>query len=89
VLQYVLPPLALTDSQLDAIHRSAWPLAPRDHSPFLEAVTQALQQKRTIGDGVVYRVAMQTQRLFWTRPVEHVGKVSLDGITKKSRSVLA
>jgi hypothetical protein len=25
-----MQPLALTDSQLDAIHRAAWPLAPAD-----------------------------------------------------------
>jgi hypothetical protein len=64
--------LALTDAQLDAIHRAAWPLAPADRAPFLEAVAQAL---RTIGDGVVYRVAMQVQRRFWTPPFErHDGK---------------
>jgi hypothetical protein len=67
-------PLALTDAQLDAIHRAAWPLAPADRGPFLEAVAQALQQERTIGDGVVYRVAMQVQRRYWTPPIEHVGK---------------
>jgi hypothetical protein len=27
-----------------------------------------------IGNGVVYRVAMQTQRRYWTPPIEHVGK---------------
>jgi hypothetical protein len=70
-----MPPLALTDAQLDAIHRAAWPLAPADRSPFLEAVMQALQQERVIGDGAVYRVAMQMQRKFWTPPVErHDGK---------------
>jgi hypothetical protein len=40
-------------------------------------VAQALQQERTIGDGVVYRVAMQMQRRFWTPPVSegnHAGK---------------
>jgi hypothetical protein len=70
-------PLAFTDAQLDAIHRAAWPLAPADRSAFLEAVAQALQQERVIGDGVVYRVAMQTQRRFWTPPISegnHAGK---------------
>jgi hypothetical protein len=65
-----MPPLALTDPQLDAIHRAAWPLAPHDRGPFLEAVATALAQEQTIGDGVVYRVAMQVQRKFWTPPVE-------------------
>jgi hypothetical protein len=62
-------PLALTDAQLDAIHRAAWPLQPHDRGPFLEAVAAALQQERTLGDGVVYRVAMQCQRKFWTPPI--------------------
>jgi hypothetical protein len=30
-----MPPLALTDAQLDVIHRLSWPLAPRDRSAFL------------------------------------------------------
>jgi hypothetical protein len=70
-------PLALTDAQLDTIRRAAWPLAPADRSAFLEAVAQALQQEQTIGDGVVYRVAMQVQRKFWTPPISeghHAGK---------------
>jgi hypothetical protein len=61
--------LPLTDAQLDAIHRAAGPLAPRDRSPFLEAVMAALQQESAIGDGVVYRVAIQVQRKFWTPPL--------------------
>jgi hypothetical protein len=62
-------PLALTDAQLDAIHRAAWPLAPADRGAFLEAVAAALAQERTLGDGVVYRVAVQVQRRFWTPPL--------------------
>jgi hypothetical protein len=44
---------------------------------FLEAVATALQQEQAIGDGVVYRVAMQVQRRFWTPPINeghHAGK---------------
>jgi hypothetical protein len=59
-------PLALTDQQLDAIHRAAWPLGPHDRVPFLEAVAEALAGEPTLGDGVVYRVAVQAQRRFWT-----------------------
>jgi hypothetical protein len=61
-------PLALTDEQLDAIHRAAWPLAPHDRASFLEAVAIELAREPTIGDGVVYRVAMQVQRRFWAPP---------------------
>jgi hypothetical protein len=41
-------PLALTDAQLDLIHRMAWPLAPADRGAYLEAVAQALQAQPTI-----------------------------------------
>jgi hypothetical protein len=50
------PPLALTDAQLDIIHRIAWPLAPADRQP-------------SLGDGTVYRVAVEQQRRFWSPPV--------------------
>jgi hypothetical protein len=63
-----MPPLALTDEQLDTIHRAAWPLAPADRASFLEAVAQALQAQPTIGDGVIHRVALECQRRFWTPP---------------------
>jgi hypothetical protein len=60
--------LRLTDAELDCVHRLAWPLLPQDRGPFLEAVAAALQQERMLGDGVVYRGAMQVQRRFWTPP---------------------
>jgi hypothetical protein len=59
--------LALTDQQLDLVHRLAWPLSPPDRSRFLEALAQALQDQE-LGDGVVYRIAIQTQRRFWSPP---------------------
>jgi hypothetical protein len=69
--------LALTDSQLDVIHRLAWPLAPHDRSAFLEAVAQVLMNQPHLGDGVIHRVAVECQRRFWTPPISeenHSGK---------------
>lgn len=60
--------LALSDSQLDVIHRLAWPLAPGDRGAYLEAVVQALQAQPALGDGVIHRVAVECQRRFWTPP---------------------
>jgi hypothetical protein len=60
--------LALTDAQLDLIHRMAWPLAPADRGAYLEAVATALQAQPTIGDGAVYRIAVEMQRRFWSPP---------------------
>jgi hypothetical protein len=64
-----MPPLRLTDAELDVVHRLAWPLLPVDRGPYLEAVAAALQAERTLGDGVVYRVAVQVQRKFWSPPM--------------------
>jgi hypothetical protein len=63
-------PLALTDQQLDLLHRLSWPLARADRGPFLEAVAQALQGQATLGDGVIYRVCVEQQRRFWSPPLE-------------------
>jgi hypothetical protein len=62
-------PLSLTDSQLDTIHRLAWPLAPGDRGPFLEAVAAKLAERPELaGDGYIARVAIEVQRRFWTPP---------------------
>jgi hypothetical protein len=70
-----MPPLALTDAQLDVIHRLSWPLAPRDRSAFLALVAQRLQQHGgDIGDGALYRIAVECQRAYWRPPDLNVGK---------------
>jgi hypothetical protein len=62
-------PLALTDQQLDAIHRAAWPLAPTDRAPFLELVAAKLSERpELLGDGYVARVCIECQRRFWSPP---------------------
>jgi hypothetical protein len=59
-------PIALTDSQLDAVVRASQPLAPADRGRFLEAVAEALRG-REIGDGAVYLAIAEAQRQFWIR----------------------
>ena len=62
-----MPPLRLSDDQLDAIFRAAEPLHPSDRGPFLEAVA-ALLQGCEIGDGAVSRAAREAQRHFLQPP---------------------
>jgi hypothetical protein len=70
-----LVPLRLTDAQLDALHRLAFPLAPSDRSAFLELVAQRVQEQGgEIGDGVLYRIAVDCQRRYWRPPSFAVGK---------------
>jgi hypothetical protein len=57
-----MPPLRLTDSQLDAIFRAAQPLPVGDRDAFLRDVAAALQGRWEIGDGDVYRVLAEVQR---------------------------
>jgi len=66
-----MPPLRLSDSELDAIHRAAWPLAPHDRGPFLEAVAAKLSERpELLGDSHIARVCIECQRKFWTPPLD-------------------
>jgi hypothetical protein len=60
-------PLALSDSQLDAILRAAGPLPPDLRAPFLEDVARALAG-RELGDGIVARTCAEVQKRYWKAP---------------------
>jgi hypothetical protein len=48
----------LTDDQLDTLDRLAWPLSPKDRTPFVETMTARLGERpELIGPGYVGRVA--------------------------------
>jgi len=61
------PMLALTDEQLDVLHRIATPLSPHDRQSFLQDVARALDG-RELGPGIVHRIAVECQRRYWTPP---------------------
>jgi hypothetical protein len=65
-------PLALSDSQLDAVMRAASVLNIYDRDEFLRAVAHELAG-RELGDGIVGRVCAELQKRFW-RPPELDGK---------------
>ena len=65
-------PLALSDSQLDAVMRAASVLNIYDRDEFLRAVAHELAG-RELGDGIVGRVCAELQKRFW-RPPEIDGK---------------
>jgi hypothetical protein len=62
-------PIRLTDAQLSAVFAAARPLAVRDRDAFLQAVAEALQARREIGDGDVHRAVVTAQRRFWDPPI--------------------
>jgi hypothetical protein len=67
-------PIRLTDAQLDAIFSAAKPLAVQDRDAFLQAVAEALQEYREIGDGDVARTVRVVQRRFFDPPLSTDGR---------------
>jgi hypothetical protein len=63
-----MPPIRLTDSELDAVMAAARPLDPDLRDPFLRAVANALQGQTVIGPGVVARTCAELQREFFRPP---------------------
>ena len=63
-----MPPIKLTDSELDAVMAHARPLDPDLRDPFLRSVSNALQGQTVIGPGVVARVCAEMQRQFFRPP---------------------
>jgi hypothetical protein len=62
-----MPPLALTDQQIDIIRRASEPLPLRDRGPFLETVATLLDGVK-LSDGMVARAAREAQRLYRDLP---------------------
>jgi hypothetical protein len=60
-----MPPIRLSDSELDAVMAAARPLAVERRDAFLQAVAGALQGCSEVGAGVV---PAKTQRAFFDPP---------------------
>jgi hypothetical protein len=65
-----MPPLSLSDQELEIVMRAAGPLPAQDRSRFLEAVIAELAHysRDEIGEGSIARVAHTLQRQFGIRP---------------------
>ena len=63
-----MPPLKLSDAELDAVLAAARPLAVEMRDPFLRAVANALEGSKVIGPGVVARTCAELQRQFFDPP---------------------
>jgi hypothetical protein len=63
-----MPPLALTDSELDTVLAAARPLAVERRDAFLQEVAAVLAGVGEVGPGVVHRVCAETQRRFFDPP---------------------
>jgi hypothetical protein len=63
-----MPPIRLTDSELDAVMSAARPLSPADRDDFLRSVAAVLASAPAIGDGLVARVCREIQARYWRAP---------------------
>jgi hypothetical protein len=63
-----MPPLKLTDAELDAVFNAARPLAPNVREDFLKEVADRLSSYPTVGPGTVHRVCLEMQRRFFDPP---------------------
>jgi len=63
-----MPPLKLSDAELNAVLAAARPLAVEMRDPFLRAVANALQSSEVIGPGIVARTCAELQRQFFDPP---------------------
>jgi hypothetical protein len=78
-------PIALTDSQLDAVFEAARPLAVHDRDPFLQEVAGLLQGITDIGDGDVARAIRAVQRKHFDPPELNQGARGVPRLMAKAR----
>jgi hypothetical protein len=63
-----MPPVRLSDSELDAVMAAARPLPVERRDALLQAVAAELQACRELGPDLVHRVCAETQRAFFQPP---------------------
>jgi hypothetical protein len=63
-----MPPIRLSDDELDAVFRAARPLRHADRDDFLKAVAEQLSTCPEIGPGTVAKACRQAQKLFFDPP---------------------
>ena len=61
-------PLPSSEDLAAIVDSAAMPLRPCDRPPFLEEVGAELSRQPTLGPGLVYRIARETQRRFFDPP---------------------
>jgi hypothetical protein len=62
-----MPPIRLTDAQLDVIMAAAEALAIADRDPFLRDVAERLHGQE-IGNGILHRTIAEVQPRYWHPP---------------------
>jgi hypothetical protein len=63
-----MPPVKLSDAELDAVLQAARPLPLELRDPFLQAVAHALAGRAEVGPGTVHQICRELQREFFDPP---------------------
>ena len=63
-----MPPIKLTDSELDAVMTAARPIAVERRDAFLADVAQALSAHAVLGPGLVGRTCAELQKRYFDAP---------------------
>jgi hypothetical protein len=66
-------PIKLTDNQMSAVLAASYPLSPDRRSAFLADVARELASLPEVGDGIVHRVIMARQRVYFDPPIDKMG----------------
>ena len=74
-----MPPLALSDAELEIVMNAAKPLQPHERNAFLVALSIELARERQLGPGVIHRTCANLQRQFRDPP-------NLHGMSKYDRA---
>lgn len=80
-----MPPIALTDDELDVVMRAATPIDHDRRGAFLEAVAAELAGQRELGEGVVFRICREQQRKFYDAPMQMAPTGRRTGVGKYYR----
>jgi hypothetical protein len=63
-----MPPVRLSDSELQAVFDACRPLQPRDRDQFLKDIATELASLPMLGDGAVHRAIVSVQRRHFDPP---------------------
>jgi hypothetical protein len=67
-----MPPVRLTDSELDQVMAAARPLPVHARDAFLQHVASELKRCNGVGPGVVFRIVRDVQKIYFDAPnLEH------------------
>jgi hypothetical protein len=63
-----LPPIALSEAQMCALLAASYPLPPTARAAFLEACAKEIAAMPELGDGILHRMIMRVQKLYFDPP---------------------